>query len=83
MALAASCHDDTLPAGLQGLMAMRAGFSSAGTATTGLLMAARRGASSFLLTCGWMVAAGSAGFCRQARATGQTPCKDPDTQYHD
>ena len=70
MALAAACHDDTLPAGLQGLMAMRAGFSSAGTAATGLPMAARRGASSFLVTCGWMTAAASAGFCRQVRRTG-------------
>ena len=57
----------------------RAGFSGAGTASTvgGLPMAAHRGASPFLLTCGWMTGSASAGFCRQVRSTGQTPCKDP------
>ena len=57
----------------------KAGFSGAGTASTvgGLPIAARRWASSFLLTGNWIAAAGSVGFCRQVRSTGQTPCKDP------
>ena len=75
VALAASCHDNTLSGALQGLVMERAGSSGAGGATTGLPMAARRGASSLLLIGGWMAAAGAAGFCKHARATGQTPCR--------